>query len=66
MEPEEDIKIDLKQFKGHHRKFPWALIFRVLFAAVSVGIIFFMVRFVSEIKSRNALNKDEIQLEWQP
>lgn len=66
MEQKENLKINLKQFKGHYRKFPWALIFRIFFALLSIGLIFFMIRFVSEIKSKNPENKDEIQLDLHP
>lgn len=64
---DENIKVDLKKFKGHYRKFPWALIIRVIVACISIGIIFVMVKSVAELKEKKQKDKerDEIQIEYQ-
>lgn len=63
-----NIKVDLKKFKGHHRKFPWSLIIRIFVVCVSVGMIFLLVRWTEEIKANRAIkqNDKEIEIEYNP
>lgn len=67
MENEEELKVDLKKFKGHHRKFPWALIIRIIVAIVSVGIIVVLLQFLGEVKARQEKEETldtEIEIEF--
>lgn len=65
-EPEEKIVVDFKKFKGHHRKFPWALVIRVLVAAVCIGIIFFLVEYLDDWRKNQPTDQPEIEIEFEP
>ena len=70
MEFEDDVKVDLKKYKGHFRKFPWALIVRAIVALISIWIIFMLVKSVEERKSVSEKATEEtdteIEIEIQP
>ncbi|NOQ74512.1 MAG: hypothetical protein GQ574_21050 [Crocinitomix sp.] len=62
-ESDEKIVVDFKKFKGHHRKFPWTLIIRVIVALVSIAIIFFLVQFLDERLKEQPTEKRDIEIE---
>jgi len=63
MMEEEEIEINFKKFKTHHRKFPWAFLFRIIMLIVSVVLIYFVLKLVKE-KTENRTKKDfEIEIE---
>lgn len=62
-ESEEKIVVDFKKFKGHHRKFPWALFIRIIVALVSIAIIFFLVQFLDERLEAEPVNKPDLEIE---
>ena len=55
-ELEEEMKLDLKRYKGHHRKFPWALIIRIVVALVTIGILLLLFESLSDLKVNDAIN----------
>ncbi len=58
---ETDPKIDLKRFKKHERKIPWALIRKIIIALVLLGLIIYLNH---TMKSKtNDHNQIELQLE---
>jgi hypothetical protein len=68
LESEENITVDFKKFKGHHRKFPWALLIRIFVAIISIAIIFFLVQYLDEVRQRQAIDNSgqEIEIEFEP
>ncbi|MDG1914186.1 MAG: hypothetical protein P8I55_06310 [Crocinitomix sp.] len=64
-ESEEKITVDFKKFKGHHRKFPWALIIRVFVALVSIAIIFFLVQYLDDVRKKQQEEKPEFEIEYE-
>lgn len=55
---EEDEKINLKRFKTHQRKFPWALFRKILIALTLIGVLWY-AKIVLEEKQET-----EIELEF--
>ena len=64
-ESEEKITVDFKKFKGHHRKFPWALIIRVFVALVSIAMIFFLVQYLDDVRKKQQEEKPEFEIEYE-
>ncbi len=64
-ESEEKTTVDFKKFKGHHRKFPWALIIRVFVALVSIAIIFFLVQYLDDVRKKQQEEKPEFEIEYE-
>jgi hypothetical protein len=64
-ETEEKITVDFKKFKGHHRKFPWALVIRVFVALVSIAIIFFLVQYLDDVRKAQQEEKPEFEIEYE-
>jgi hypothetical protein len=62
-EAEEKIVVDFKKFKGHHRKFPWALVIRMIVALISIAIIFFLVQFLDERMKAKPVKEPEFKIE---
>ena len=65
-ESEEKIVVDFKKFKGHHRKFPWALVIRVFVAAICIAIIFFLVEYLDDWQKNQPDDEPEIEIEFEP
>lgn len=63
-----DRKVNLKQFKGHHRRFPWAMLVRVLVACASIGMIWFLMDWTKELSDKNAVEEKDysIEIEYNP
>lgn len=68
MESSEDKKIDLKQFKGHYRRFPWIMIIRVFVAFATIAMIWFLMEWTKEIAEKRTIPAvdDAIEIEYQP
>lgn len=68
MENLQDKKVDLKQFKGHHRRFPWAMLVRVFIAFATIAMIWYFMEWTKEIQYPRAIRQDdhEIEIEYQP
>ena len=64
-ESEEKIEVDFKKFKGHHRKFPWGLIIRIIVAGISIAIIFFLVQFLDETRKNRLEETPQIEIEYE-
>jgi hypothetical protein len=62
-EEQEKIVVDFKKFKGHHRKFPRALVIRIIVALISIAIIFFLVQFLDERMKAESVKEPEFQIE---
>lgn len=58
-EPEEEIKLNLKRYKGHHRKFPWSLVIRIVTAFVALGIIIVLLKSLADLKAKEPDNEEE-------
>lgn len=60
-ESSQQQKLNLKQFKRHERRFPWALVIRITVALITIGMIFYLseIAFVRPHKKSN----DEFQFE---
>jgi hypothetical protein len=56
----EEAKIDLKRFKRHERKFPWALIRKILIAAVLLGLVYYLN---TVLKNRKEETPEEFEIE---
>lgn len=67
MESSKDKKIDLKQFKGHHRRFPWTMIIRVFVAFATLAMIWFLMEWTKEIAEKRTIQEvdDSIEIEYQ-
>lgn len=72
LEEEKNKNVDLKQFKGHHRRFPWALLIRIFVASATIFMIWLLMEWTKEMKAnRNQNNEDqdrnrEIEIEYNP
>jgi len=58
-EPEEKIKLNLRRYKGHHRKFPWSLVIRIVTAFVALGIIIVLLKSLTDLKAKEADTLEE-------
>jgi hypothetical protein len=66
METEDIEKINLSKFKGHHRKFPWGLVIRIILVAVGFIVVTILLNQLSEKydqPERN--NQKDLELEVQ-
>ena len=52
-------KIDLSRFKRHERKFPWALIRKIIIAAVLIGLSVYL----SNTLKNTSVKSNEIELD---
>ncbi len=69
MEASKVKKIDLKQFKGHQRRFPWTMIIRVFVAFATIAMIWFLMEWTKEIAENRKIREvedDAIEIEYQP
>ena len=67
MEASKVKKIDLKQFKGHHRRFPWTMIIRVFVAFATIAMIWFLMEWtkeIAEIRKIREVEDDAIEIEY--
>ena len=62
---EEKITVDFKKFKGHHRKFPWPLVIRIVVAAVCIGIIFYLVEYLDAVRKSKIEEKPAFEIEYE-
>jgi len=64
----EDKKVNLKQFKGHHRRFPWAMLVRVFFVFASVAMVWYLMEWTKELAEKRAIQQkdDSIEIEYKP
>ncbi|MCC7453414.1 MAG: hypothetical protein IT222_04545 [Crocinitomix sp.] len=66
METEDIEKINLTQFKGHHRKFPWGLVIRIILVGVGFIVITILLNQLSEKYDQPTKKTDkDIELEVQ-
>lgn len=56
---DDDQKINLSRFKRHERKFPWALVRKIIIAAILIGLTVYLSNTLREKKNRS----NEIQLD---
>jgi len=57
-EEQDSEKLNLSQFKRHTRRFPWALLVRIVVALIAIGMIWY----VSELVLSKS-NKEEFKIE---
>lgn len=57
----EEPEINLKRFKRHERKIPWALIRKIIIAAILIGLTLY---FTNSLKGKNK-NSDEIEINFE-
>jgi hypothetical protein len=55
-------QINLKQYKKHEKKFPWALIRKIIVVALMFGLLFYLSRTVMS-KPDPKSNEIKIQIE---
>lgn len=66
METEDIDKINLTQFKGHHRKFPWGLVIRIILVAVGFIVVTILLNQLSEKYDQPIKNiEKDVELEVQ-
>lgn len=66
METEDIEKINLTQFKGHHRKFPWGLVIRIILVAVGFIVVTILLNQLSEKYDQpNKKTDKDVELEVQ-
>lgn len=63
METEDDINVNLKQFKGHYRKFPWTLLLKVIIVAGFIAMIFYVTGALKEIKTKQGNENPALEIE---
>ncbi len=64
METEDIDKINLTQFKGHHRKFPWGLVIRIILLAVGFIVVSILLNQLSEkFDQPDRNNQNEVEIE---
>lgn len=69
MEEDKDNEINLKQYRNHVRKFPWALVIRIFTITIAIGIIYYTVTILNENQNKiiqsadDADNELEIEIE---
>ncbi len=63
MENDEPVKVNLRQYKGHFRKFPWALLVRIMVIIASLAVIFFLMKTVTDLQEKKQGIKKDLELE---
>lgn len=64
MESKDDKNVNLKQFKGHHRKFPWRLLLKVIFMVGFLTFFILLTNRLVEAKSKVVDEENEIEIEF--
>lgn len=66
MEIMEDKKVNLKQYKGHHRRFPWTLLIRMIVAFATIAMIWYLMEWTKELNQNRAIkhNHNAIEIEY--
>ena len=59
----ENNSVNLKKYKVHYRKFPWALIIRIIVAFVSIAIIVVMLDYIDERRKNKQIPATEQDFE---
>ncbi len=64
----EDKKVNLKQFKGHQRRFPWAMFVRVFVAFATITMIWYLMKWTKELADKRAGEEKDhsIEIEYNP
>lgn len=63
MDSEEEKQVDLKKFKGHHRKFPWTLLLKIIIVSGFIAMIFYVTGAIEESKSKRIEKKPDLEIE---
>ncbi|MCG8576210.1 MAG: hypothetical protein MI810_15070 [Flavobacteriales bacterium] len=56
---QEEIKVELRQFKRHERKFPWRLLWRVIVAVLILGLLYYFSKLVEEKATTDTESSDD-------